>query len=60
MDPTHAKHRYSIGQLVDEAYRQARHVTTNPKVMDLVATKILETWLAHSDRPSLITRLQSI
>lgn len=60
MDPTQAKHRYSIGQLVDEAYRQARHVTQNPRVMDLVATKILESWLAHSDRPGLIKQLQSI
>jgi hypothetical protein len=59
MDPTHAKHRYSIGQLVDEAYRQARHVTNNPKVMDVVATKILESWLTHSDRPGIIKRLQS-
>ena len=54
-----SKHRYSIGELVSAAYKQAESVTRNRQVVALVASKILEDWLEHSDRPDLVRRLQT-
>lgn len=59
MNRNSAKHRYSIGELVDQAYKQARDISRDRKVVDLVATKILESWLSHSDRPDMVRVLQS-
>ena len=53
-----SKQRYTVEQLVEAAYKQARHVSSNRQVAALVASKLLEEWLAHSDRPDLVQRLQ--
>lgn len=52
-------HLYSVGDLVDAAYKLAGHVTRNREVTALVATKLLQEWLEHSNRPELIRSLQS-
>jgi hypothetical protein len=54
-----SKQRYTVEQLVEAAYKQARHVSNNRQVTALVASKLLEAWLVHSDRPDLVQRLQS-
>lgn len=54
-----SKQRYTVEQLVEAAYKQAERVTSNREVAALVASKLLEGWLAHSDRPDLVQRLQS-
>lgn len=58
MTRTKSTHVYSVGDLVDAAYKLATHVTRNRQVTALVATKILQEWLEHSDHPELVKRLQ--
>jgi hypothetical protein len=53
-----SRQRYTVEQLVEAAYKQASHVTRHPQVAALVASKLLEGWLEHSDRPDLVERLQ--
>ena len=54
MNRPHSKRRYNVEELVNAAYRQAALVTRNGRVASLVASRILEAWLAKSDRPDLI------
>lgn len=54
-----SKHRYSIGDLVSAAYKQAGFVTRNRRVAAVIASQLLESWLGHSDRPDLIRKLQT-
>jgi hypothetical protein len=54
-----SKTKYSIGELVDEAYKRAGRVTHNRRVAAILASQTLESWLAKSSRPDLIRQLQS-
>jgi hypothetical protein len=49
---------FSVGDLVDAAYELATHLTRNRQVTAVVATKILQHWLEHSDHPELVRSLQ--
>ena len=52
------KRKYSIGELVTAAYEQAERETHNPKVASIIACRTLENWLAASNHPELVERLQ--
>jgi len=53
------KRKYSIGELVEAAYRQAGRETRNPHVASIIAGRTLENWLAASNHPELIERLHT-
>jgi hypothetical protein len=55
-----SKRRYSIGELVTAAYKAAGRVTRDPRIAAVVASRTLETWLAHSTRPDMVEKLRSI
>jgi len=54
-----SKRKYSIGELVEAAYKQAERETSNPKVASIIASRTLENWLASSNHPELVSRLSS-
>ncbi|HEX2659197.1 MAG TPA: hypothetical protein VHU40_13030 [Polyangia bacterium] len=54
-----AKRRYSIGELVTAAYRNAAFLTDDEEAAAIIASQTLATWLARSDHPELIDRLRS-
>jgi hypothetical protein len=54
-----AQPRYRIEQLVTAAYQAAGQETRNSVLATLLASKILEDWLANSDRPDLLKQLQT-
>jgi len=60
MSRTVSRHRYSIGDLVSAAYRQAGFVTRNQRVASLVAAQLLESWLGKSDRPDMIRKMRTV
>jgi hypothetical protein len=53
------KRKYSIGELVEAAYKQAERETSNPQVASIIAGRTLENWLACSNHPELVGRLQA-
>jgi hypothetical protein len=59
MKSTRPKQQHSVGELVSAAYEQASQITSNRQVAALVASKILESWLARSNRPDLVAQLQA-
>ena len=55
-----SRKKYSIGELVAAAYKEAARVTDNHQVASVLASRTLATWLARSDHPELIEQLRSI
>ena len=55
-----SKRKYSIGQLVEAAYKEAARVTDNRAVASVLASRALANWLARSDHPEMIERLRSM
>jgi len=53
------KRKYSIGELVEAAYKQAERETRNPQVASIIASRTLESWLAASNHPELVNRLSA-
>jgi len=51
------KRKYSIGELVEAAYKQAGRETSNPEVASIIAGRTLENWLASSNHPELVQLL---
>ena len=58
MSRTHSKRRYSIGELVTAAYKEAGRVTRDPQVAAIVASRTLASWLARSSHPEVLLKLQ--
>jgi len=56
---TRAKQRYSIGELVTAAYRNAAYLTDDGEAAAIIASRTLATWLERSDHPEIIERLQT-
>jgi hypothetical protein len=54
-----AKPRYRVEELVTAAYQAAGQETRNRMLAALLASKILEDWLTHSDRPDLVRQLET-
>jgi hypothetical protein len=54
-----SKPNYNVGDLVSVAYQEATRATRNRTLAGLVASKIVEDWLARSDRPDLAEKLQA-
>ena len=59
MSRTPSKRRYSIGELVTAAYKEAGRVTRDPQVAAIVASRTLASWLAHSSHPEILLKLQT-
>jgi hypothetical protein len=57
MNRTRLKQRYSIGELVAAAYREAGRVTRNRRVAAIIASQKLATWLDRSNHPELVDQL---
>jgi len=55
----HAKRRYSIGELVTAAYRNAALLTDDAEAAAIIASRTLAAWLAKSDHPEIIDRLRA-
>jgi len=53
------KRKYSIGELVEAAYRQAGRETSNPQIASIIAGRTLENWLASSNHPELVQQLRA-
>jgi hypothetical protein len=53
------KRKYSIGELVEAAYKQAERETRNPHVASIIASRTLENWLTASNHPELVNRLSA-
>ena len=60
MSRSPSKRTYSIGELVTAAYEEAGRLTRDPQIAAIVASRTLETWLAHSSRPDMVQKLRSI
>ena len=58
MTRTPSKRRYSIGELVTAAYKEAGRVTRDPQVAAIVASRTLASWLARSNHPEVLFKLQ--
>ena len=54
----HTKKKYSIGELVEAAYKQADLETSNPRVASIIVGRIMESWLAASNHPELVEHLK--
>jgi hypothetical protein len=54
-----AKPRYRVEELVTAAYQAAGQETRNRMLAARLASKILEDWLTHSDRPDLVRQLET-
>jgi hypothetical protein len=59
MKRTPSRRRYSVEELVVAAYKAARQVTHNRRLVTIIVSKMLEDWLARSDRPDLLRQLQA-
>jgi len=59
MSRTPSKRRYSIGELVTAAYKEAGRVTRDPQVAAIVASKTLASWLVRSSHPEVLLKLQT-
>jgi hypothetical protein len=59
MKSTHRKTRYRVEELVAAAYAAAGPVTHDRAIATILVSKILEYWLANSDRPDLLKQIQS-
>ena len=59
MTRTDSRTRYSVGRLVDLAYEKARRMTADRLMTAVVASVILEEWLARSNRPDLVNCLRA-
>lgn len=57
MDRSRPKHRYSVGELVAAAYREAGRTTRDRRLAAVIANRILTSWLARSDHPELVHQL---
>jgi hypothetical protein len=55
----HRKTRYRVEELVAAAYAAAGPVTHDRAIAAILVSKILEYWLANSDRPDLLKQIQS-
>ena len=58
MSRTPSKRRYSIGELVTAAYKEASRVTRDPQVAAILASRTLASWLVRSNHPELVLKLQ--
>jgi hypothetical protein len=54
-----SQHKYSLAELVAAAYTTAGQETRNCALAALLARKIVEDWLMHSDRPDLVKQLET-
>jgi hypothetical protein len=52
-----SKSTYRVEELVAAAYQAAGQATRNRTLTALLASKILEDWLANSDRQDLVRKL---
>ena len=50
---------YRVEELVAAAYRAASQATRNHMLAAMLASKILEGWLTNSDRPDLVSQLET-
>jgi hypothetical protein len=50
---------YCVQELVAAAYQAASQATRNPMFAAILASKILEDWLTNSDRPDLVSQLET-
>ncbi|HEY4186272.1 MAG TPA: hypothetical protein VGP07_14450 [Polyangia bacterium] len=60
MGRTSSKRKYSIGELVVAAYKEAARVTDNREVASVIASRTLAAWLSRSDHPELIEQLRAV
>lgn len=60
MKPSHRKTRYRVEELVAAAYAAAGRVTSDRALATILVSKILEYWVANSDRPDLLKKMQSL
>ncbi len=60
MKSAHHKTRYRVEELVTAAYAAARRVTHDRALATILVSKILEYWLANSDRPELLKQIRSV
>jgi hypothetical protein len=60
MGRTSSKRRYSIGELVVAAYKEAARVTDNREVASVIASHTLAVWLSKSDHPEMIEQIRSV
>jgi hypothetical protein len=57
MKRTSTKSTFRVEELVAAAYQAAGQATRNHMLAALLASKILEDWLANSDRQDLVRKL---
>lgn len=55
-----AKRRYSVGELVTAAYKNAEQLTRDRQVVAVIASQTLATWLARSNHPEVIAQLRAL
>ena len=55
-----SRSRYRVEELVDAAYKEARLVTRNRMRVAILVSRMLEDWLANSNRPDLVSLLQTM
>ncbi len=60
MKPAHRKTRYRIEELVAAADAAAGRITRDRALATILVSKILEYWVAKSDRPELLKQIQSV
>ncbi len=58
MSRTPSKRRYSIGELVTAAYKEAGRVTRDPQVAAILASRTLASWLVRSSHPEVLLKMQ--
>jgi hypothetical protein len=54
-----SQRKYSFAELVAAAYTAAGQETRNCTLAALLARRIVEDWLMHSDRPDLVRQLEA-
>jgi hypothetical protein len=59
MTRKHSETRFSVGELVELAYKEAGRLTPNSRLAAILASRMLEKLIATSDRPDLVHQLQS-
>jgi len=60
MKSAHRKTRYRVEELVAAAYAAAGRVTHDRALATIMVSKLLEHWLANSDRPDLLKQIRSV
>ena len=59
MKRSDSRRRFSVGELVEAAYEEAARLTRNPRLVAVIANRVLEKMLATSDQPELVRQLRS-